>query len=89
MSVCQLFNIEFLSSEVLSGQSLLTCRDAVVPVDRGRLRRVAGAHLGRAEFRAYATLFWVAKTLVIGYVLVSLQTKGGAAGVRAAAGSRF
>jgi hypothetical protein len=65
---------------------LFACRDAVVPVDRGRLRRVAGAHLGRAEFRAYATLFWVAKTLVIGYVLVSLQTKGGAAGVSAAAG---
>ena len=58
----------------------------MVPVDRGRLRRVAGAHLGRAEFRTYTTLFWVAKTLVIGYVLVSLQTKGGATGVSAAAG---
>lgn len=54
----------------------------MVPVDRGRVRKVAGAHIGRAEFRTYATLFWVAKMLVIGYVLVSLQTKGGVAGVR-------
>jgi hypothetical protein len=58
-------------------------RDAVVPVDRSHLIKVAGAHLGRAEFSTYATIFWVAKTLVIGYVLVSLQTKGGVAGVSA------
>lgn len=56
----------------------------MIPVDRGQLLQVAGAHIGRAEFRTYATLLWIAKTLVVGYVLVSLQTKGGLAGVSAA-----
>lgn len=58
------------------------CRDAVVPVHRPRLRKVDNVHIGQAELRTYATLLWILKTLVIGYVLVSLSTKGGIAGVR-------
>ncbi len=54
----------------------------MVPVPRPRLRKVGDVHIGQAELRTYATLLWIFKTLVVGYVLVSLSTKGGFAGVR-------
>lgn len=37
---------------------------------------------GAGELRTYATLVWVGKTVLIGYVIVSLSTQGGAGGVR-------
>lgn len=42
---------------------------------------LCGVPVGASELRAYCTVLWVAKSLVIGYVLVSLSTKGGLAGV--------
>lgn len=47
-----------------------------------RLFSVAGAPIGASELRSYATVLWVGKSVVIGYVLVSLSNKGGLAGVR-------
>jgi hypothetical protein len=57
---------------------------------RGRLQPVHAPHLVRlwgfeatvADLRAYATLFWVGKTLLTGYVIVSLQNRESIAAVR-------
>ena len=46
------------------------------------LLRFAGLNVRAGDLRAYATLLWVGKAAIIGYVTVSITQRGGAGGVR-------
>lgn len=56
-------------------------RGKLQPVHAPQLVRLWGFEATVADLRAYATLFWVAKTLLTGYVIVSLQQKQSSAAV--------
>lgn len=57
-------------------------RGKLQPVPVPQLVRIWGFEATAADLRAYATLMWVAKTLLTGYVIVSLQQKESVAAVR-------
>ena len=57
------------------------CRGRLQPVGQPHLLRFCGFETTAADLRAYATLFWVAKTVMVGYLIVSLSTKQSAVGV--------
>ena len=59
------------------------CRRATLePMPQMRLLRVGAVDFSTGDLRAYATLFWVGKAAIIGYVTVSITQRGGYGGVR-------
>lgn len=63
-----------------SAPAALSCFPSI-SLSRPQLVRIWGFEATAADLRAYATLLWVAKTLLTGYVIVSLQQKQSVAAV--------
>ena len=56
-------------------------RAMLQPIDDPPLLRVGALDVRAGDLRAYATLFWVGKAAIIGYVTVSITQRGGPGGV--------
>ena len=59
------------------------CPHSLELVPGRALALLCGVHVGWDELKAYNTLLWVLRTVIVGYVLISLSTKGGFGPVRA------
>jgi len=51
-------------------------------LDHKPLLRIGAVDVTSGDLRAYATLLWVGKAAIIGYVTVSITQRGGPGGVR-------
>jgi len=58
-------------------------RATLEPLDHKPLLRIGAVDVTAGDLRAYATLLWVGKAAIIGYVTVSITQRGGPGGVRA------
>ena len=63
--------------------ALARCRGRFHALHAPHLLRLWGFEATVADLRAYATLFWVGKTLLTGYTIVSLQNRESTGAVRA------
>jgi hypothetical protein len=67
---------------VASLDTVTRCRRRIHALHAPHLMRLWGFEATVADLRAYATLFWVGKTLLTGYTIVSLQNRESIAAVR-------
>ena len=56
-------------------------RATLEPLDHKPLLRIGAVDVTSGDLRAYATLLWVGKAAIIGYVTVSITQRGGPGGV--------
>lgn len=65
----------FANRHCIECHMIFKYRGKLASVHAPQLVRVWGFEATVADFRSYATLFWVGKTLLTGYTLVSLQNR--------------
>ena len=65
----------------LTPRRLAACRATLQPIDGPPLLRLGAVDVHAGDLRAYATLLWVGKAAIIGYVTVSITQRGGPGGV--------